>query len=60
MDGECRTYGVDDMRRKFLIGNRGRRPRCRWMANIELELIWRVMKKIGFKWLRIGSNGGVL
>jgi len=30
------------------------------MANIELELIWRVMKKIGFKWLRIGSNGGVL
>jgi len=30
------------------------RPRRRWEDNIKLEL-----RRIGFSWLRIGSNGGL-
>jgi hypothetical protein len=37
------------------------RPRRRWKDNIKMNLrdIWNV-GRIGFDWLRIGSNGGLL
>jgi hypothetical protein len=38
-----------------------RRPRCRWENGIRMDL-WEIGLElwIGFDWLRIGTNGGVL
>jgi hypothetical protein len=37
------------------------RPRCRWEDNIKLDLReWRSMRRTGFGWLSIRSNGGIL
>jgi hypothetical protein len=30
------------------------RPRCRWVANIKMDL------RIGLIWLRVGTSGGLL
>jgi hypothetical protein len=34
-----------------------RRPRCRWVDNIKMDLRYDGMLWIGLIWLRIGSNG---
>jgi hypothetical protein len=40
-----------------------RRPRCRWMDSITMDLKeigWDGMGWIGLAWLRIGTSGGLL
>jgi hypothetical protein len=46
---------------KLLVGNHGgRRPLGRYRRNGRFILRNRMCEWIGFKWLRMGTNGGLL
>jgi hypothetical protein len=46
---------------RILVGKlEGKRPRCRWVDNIEMDLRSDGVVWTGLVWLRIGTNGGLL
>jgi hypothetical protein len=63
MGRECSTNGEKRNTYRILVGKPEgkrplRRPRRRWVNNIEIEL--RELGWGGMDWLRIGTSGGLL